>query len=134
MGLERFLKGMKLPVGSGEALDSGDGSAVRLDRKREAGASGFTINQDRATTTDSVFAADVRARETDGVTKDVGQKPACLDVNLVRDRIDRQLDARALARLQRHYDSPLAWAFATARLPAVTPSLRARWALNATVA
>jgi hypothetical protein len=73
MGLERFLEGVKLAVGPGEALDSGDGSAVRLDRKREAGAGGFTIDQDRATSTDSVFAADVRSRETDGVTQDVGQ-------------------------------------------------------------
>jgi len=134
MGLERFLQGVELAVGRGESLDGRDGRTVRLDSKREARTSWLAVDKNSATTANAVFAADVRSRETDGMAEDVGEKPACLNVNLVGDRVDGQLDASALARLQRHYDPPRAFALAAARRAAVTPSLCAKWVLKATVA
>jgi hypothetical protein len=126
MSLERFLQGMELAVGRGESLDGRDGRTLRLDRKREARASGLAVDENRAATADAVLAADVRARETEGMAQDIGEKPSCLDVNLVGDRVDGQLDASALARLQGHYDPSRAYAFAAARRAAFTPSLRAK--------
>jgi hypothetical protein len=73
MRLERFLEGVKPPVGRGEAFNGRNGGTIGLHRERKARASGLAVDQDGAAAAHTVLAADVCARKPDGVTQDVGE-------------------------------------------------------------
>ena len=67
-------------VAIGQALDSDDRGAVRLDCKHEAGPGRLAAEKDRAGAADTVFASEMGAGEPDVFADDVGERAAGFDV------------------------------------------------------
>src|SRR5262249_32802089 len=80
------------PVAVGQRLHGPDLTTVHLCRKEQAGPDSGAIDDPRAGAAHAVLAAEVRARELEIVTQEVGQRLANLDHPLVRAAVDDDAD------------------------------------------
>src|SRR5476649_1871966 len=73
---------MKLVDGS-QTFDRVDLGAVKLNRKKKAGAHAVPVHENGAGAANTVFAANMRARETERLAEKIGEKQPRLDRELV---------------------------------------------------
>jgi hypothetical protein len=98
---KRLLEGVQLSVGC-EALDRRYLGALGLYAEHQARAGGPSVNEHRAASAHAVLTTDVRAGQPNNMAQDVGQQPARLDFNLMKNTVDDERQPRSLARINRH--------------------------------
>src|SRR5215208_626138 len=80
-----------------ESLDGAERTAVRLNRKHQAGPHRFTVELDGAGAAHTLLAADLRARQPGRVPDEVRQERPRLDVAFIGLAIDLHADPHAIA-------------------------------------
>src|SRR6266498_3671645 len=83
---EGLLHGVQVAV-AGQALDRQDLAAVGLDREHRAGLDGLSVHEHRAGAAGRGVATDVGAGQAEGLTQEVHEKLARLDVGLPPDPV-----------------------------------------------
>src|SRR5262249_37043106 len=94
---ERILQNRQSSGSGRKAFDGADFGAIRLYRKRKAGTRRHAVNLDRASTTDPVLTADMRASHAELVAQEVGEQRTWLGVGL--DRAAVEFEPHAVARI-----------------------------------